>query len=77
MGEWVSEMTGRTGGSARAPSEEEIATLTAMFPNLSREVVVSSLQRKWVSAYIAEGGLIADGSDNNTARTVEALLQGD
>lgn len=44
MGEWVNEMRGR--GNARAPSEEEIATLTAMFPNLSREVVVSALQRK-------------------------------
>ena len=44
MGEWVNEMRGR--GNARAPTEEEIATLTSMFPNLSREVVVNALQRK-------------------------------
>ena len=44
MGEWVNEMRGR--GNARAPSEEEIAALTGMFPNLSRDVVVAALQRK-------------------------------
>ncbi|KAK1924713.1 hypothetical protein DB88DRAFT_509787 [Papiliotrema laurentii] len=59
MGEWVSEMAGRAAGGARAPSEEEIATLTSMFPNLSRDVVINALQR----------------NNHNTAQAVEALLQ--
>ncbi|KIR24945.1 hypothetical protein I309_06229 [Cryptococcus deuterogattii LA55] len=57
MGEWVSGMTGRSG--ARAPTEDEIRTLSAMFPNLSRETIVRALQR----------------NDYNTAQAVEALLQ--
>ncbi|KAL1411231.1 hypothetical protein Q8F55_002182 [Vanrija albida] len=57
MGEWVNEMTGR--GTARAPTEQEIAALSNMFPNLSREAVVRALQR----------------SDHNTALAVEALLE--
>lgn len=44
MGEWVSGMTGRSG--ARAPTEDEIGTLSAMFPNLGRETIVRALQRK-------------------------------
>lgn len=57
MGEWVSGMTGRSG--ARAPTEDEIGTLSAMFPNLGREIIVRALQR----------------NDYNTAQAVEALLQ--
>ncbi|ODO11430.1 hypothetical protein I350_00210 [Cryptococcus amylolentus CBS 6273] len=43
MGEWVSEMTGRSG--ARAPTEEEIETLRGMFPNSGRDAIVRALQR--------------------------------
>lgn len=46
MGEFVSEMAGR---GTRAPTEDEIGTLTSMFPNLSREVVVNTLQRQCVT----------------------------
>ncbi|ORY22757.1 hypothetical protein BCR39DRAFT_550848 [Naematelia encephala] len=58
MGEWVSEMTGRGQGGARAPTEEEIGILSGMFPSSSREAVVRALQR----------------SDHNTAQAVEMLL---
>ncbi|WWD15788.1 hypothetical protein CI109_100212 [Kwoniella shandongensis] len=57
MGEWVSEMTGRSG--ARAPTEDEIAAISNMFPNLGREAIVRALQR----------------NDYNTAQAVEALLE--
>ncbi|KAK8869937.1 hypothetical protein IAR55_000505 [Kwoniella newhampshirensis] len=43
MGEWVSEMTGRSG--TRAPTEEEISALSNMFPNLGRDLIVRALQR--------------------------------
>nr|XP_018263995.1 uncharacterized protein I303_03873 [Kwoniella dejecticola CBS 10117]OBR86153.1 hypothetical protein I303_03873 [Kwoniella dejecticola CBS 10117] len=56
MGEWVNEMTGRL---TRVASEEEISTLSNMFPNLSREVIVRALQT----------------NNFNTAQAVEALLQ--
>ncbi|WWD01561.1 hypothetical protein V866_008506 [Kwoniella sp. B9012] len=56
MGEWVNEITGR---GTRVASEEEISTLSSMFPNLSREVIVRALQT----------------NDFNTAQAVEALLQ--
>ncbi|WWC85345.1 uncharacterized protein L201_000208 [Kwoniella dendrophila CBS 6074] len=57
MGEWMNEMTGR--GGTRVASEEEISTLSNMFPNLSREVIVRALQT----------------NNFNTAQAVEALLQ--
>nr|XP_019042865.1 hypothetical protein I302_08574 [Kwoniella bestiolae CBS 10118]OCF21795.1 hypothetical protein I302_08574 [Kwoniella bestiolae CBS 10118] len=56
MGEWVNEITGR---GTRVASEQEISTLSNMFPNLSREVIVRALQT----------------NDFNTAQAVEALLQ--
>ncbi|WRT66988.1 uncharacterized protein IL334_003954 [Kwoniella shivajii] len=56
MGEWVNDMTGR---STRVATEDEIATLSNMFPNLGREVIVRALQT----------------NDFNTAQAVEALLQ--
>ncbi|EJT46295.1 hypothetical protein A1Q2_01582 [Trichosporon asahii var. asahii CBS 8904] len=43
MGEWVDEMTGR---STRAPTEQEIAALSNMFPNLSRPAIIDALQRR-------------------------------
>ncbi|KAK7469390.1 hypothetical protein VKT23_003865 [Stygiomarasmius scandens] len=46
--EWVHELTGRPDGAAagmRAPPEAEIAQLTTMFPDISREAVVGALQR--------------------------------
>ncbi|KAG8890495.1 hypothetical protein FRB98_007842 [Tulasnella sp. 332] len=46
MSEWVDELTGRRGGQGlRVPTDEEISTLTGMFPGLPREQVVSALQR--------------------------------
>ncbi|KAG9015551.1 hypothetical protein FRB94_000156 [Tulasnella sp. JGI-2019a] len=46
MSEWVDELTGRRGGQGlRLPTDEEISTLTGMFPALPREQVVSALQR--------------------------------
>ncbi|CAD6584234.1 MAG: hypothetical protein TREMPRED_003776 [Tremellales sp. Tagirdzhanova-0007] len=61
MGEWVSEMAGTAGAGPRAPSEDEITTLSNMFPGLGREIIVGALQR----------------SDHNTAMAVEVLLQED
>lgn len=48
MSEWVDELTGRRGGQGlRVPTDEEISTLTGMFPGLPREQVVSALQRRY------------------------------
>ncbi|KAG6867876.1 hypothetical protein C0993_009918 [Termitomyces sp. T159_Od127] len=50
MREWVDELTGRTGQAAagiRVPPEEEIYQLTAMFPDVQRDVVVAALQRRY------------------------------
>ena len=59
--QWVSEIARQASGT-RAPSEEEIATcvqvivgnesqlmssLTTMFPNMGREVIVRALQRRY------------------------------
>ncbi|KAI9638582.1 uncharacterized protein MKK02DRAFT_23518 [Dioszegia hungarica] len=57
VGEWVSELAG--GSEARAPTEPEIAALSSMFPNMSRDRIVRALQR----------------NDYNTAQAVEALLE--
>lgn len=49
MREWVDELTGRSeraSAGIRAPAETEIATLTAMFPDVGRDVVVAALQRR-------------------------------
>lgn len=47
--EWVNELTGRTGEAAaariRTPSEVEVTQLTSMFPDTSRDVIVTTLQR--------------------------------
>lgn len=48
MREWVNELTGRTEGAGagiRVPSEAEITQLTAMFPDVQRDVVIAALQR--------------------------------
>ncbi|TFK72019.1 hypothetical protein BDN72DRAFT_816616 [Pluteus cervinus] len=48
MREWVDELTGRAeraNAGIRIPSEVEITTLTAMFPDVGRDVVVAALQR--------------------------------
>ncbi|KAF8838623.1 hypothetical protein BDN67DRAFT_971248 [Paxillus ammoniavirescens] len=47
MREWVNELTGRTEDTARirTPTETEIAQVTAMFPDISREVIIGALQR--------------------------------
>jgi hypothetical protein len=47
--EWVDELTGRAeraGTGMRVPPETEIAQLTSMFPDVQREVVVGTLQRR-------------------------------
>lgn len=51
--QWVSELTGATArpnaggeGTVRVPRESEIDTLTAMFPDVGREVVAGVLQRR-------------------------------
>ncbi|KAI5982669.1 hypothetical protein EDD15DRAFT_2512486 [Pisolithus albus] len=47
--EWVNELTGRTGEAAtriRTPSEVEITQLTSMFPDTSRDVIVTTLQQR-------------------------------
>jgi hypothetical protein len=47
--EWVNELTGRAeraGTGMRVPPETEIAQLTSMFPDVQREVVVGTLQRR-------------------------------
>lgn len=48
--DWVNELTGRDGSSAglRIPSEAEISQVSAMFPNVGRETVVGTLQRRFV-----------------------------
>jgi hypothetical protein len=52
--QWVSELTGAatpqpsSEGIVRAPREEEIETLTAMFPDVEREVILGVLQRRSV-----------------------------
>lgn len=49
MREWVDELTGRSERAAaglRVPSEEEINQLMSMFPDLRREDVVGTLQRR-------------------------------
>ncbi|KAI0677270.1 hypothetical protein C8Q78DRAFT_1001929 [Trametes maxima] len=49
--QWMSELASGArpvaggGGTVRAPSESEIGILTAMFPNLEREVILGVLQR--------------------------------
>ncbi|KIJ20457.1 hypothetical protein PAXINDRAFT_67213, partial [Paxillus involutus ATCC 200175] len=47
--EWVNELTGRTEDTARirTPTETEIAQVTAMFPDISREVIIGALQRRY------------------------------
>ena len=52
MREWVDELTGRTdraNSGLRVPSDEEITTLTGIFPDVAREVVIAALQRRYVS----------------------------
>lgn len=49
MRDWVNELTGRSDGgsrSLRVPSNDEIAQLSSMFPDLRREDVVGALQRR-------------------------------
>ena len=59
--QWVSELTAGTRpgvngeGTVRAPSDSEIETLTAMFPDVGREVVLGVLQRRYPSAVRAQG----------------------
>ncbi|KAG6378971.1 hypothetical protein JVT61DRAFT_13259 [Boletus reticuloceps] len=45
--EWVNELRGRTEDPARirTPSEAEISQVTAMFPDISRELITRALQR--------------------------------
>ncbi|KAF8138756.1 hypothetical protein EV363DRAFT_1427630 [Boletus edulis] len=45
--EWVNELRGRTEDPARirTPSEVEISQVTAMFPDISRELITRALQR--------------------------------
>lgn len=49
MRDWVNELTGRDGSSPglRIPSEAEISQVSAMFPNVGRETVVGTLQRRY------------------------------
>jgi hypothetical protein len=58
FGAWMNEISARDASRA-APTEEEISTLTSMFPNMGRDDIVQALQR----------------NDHNTAQAVEALLQ--
>lgn len=47
----MNELTGRAERNAtglRVPSDGEIAQLTAMFPDVQREVIVAALQRRLV-----------------------------
>ncbi|KAF8659125.1 hypothetical protein AX16_001895 [Volvariella volvacea WC 439] len=49
MREWVNELTGRAAQASvgiRVPAEGEITTLTTMFPNVERDVLVAALQRR-------------------------------
>ena len=51
MREWMNELTGRAERDAtglRVPSDAEIGQLTAMFPDIQRDVVVAALQRRFV-----------------------------
>ena len=56
--QWVSELTSAArpnaggGGTVRVPSESEIDTLTAMFPDVGREVIVGVLQRRFVISFL-------------------------
>lgn len=53
--EWVNELTGRAEESSapriRVPTETEISQLTGMFPDTSREIIVATLQRRYVLVY--------------------------
>jgi hypothetical protein len=47
--EWVDELTGRAQNAAaglRVPTEAEIVQVTSMFPDIDRQVIVASLQRR-------------------------------
>lgn len=52
--QWVSELTGGTRpsaggvGTVRAPSQSEVQLLTAMFPDIGRDVILGVLQRRCV-----------------------------
>jgi hypothetical protein len=49
MRNWVNELTGQSNGgsrSLRVPSNDEIAQLSNMFPDLRREDIVGALQRR-------------------------------
>lgn len=54
MRQWVSELTGGTRpgaggvGTVRAPSQAEVQTLTTMFPDVGRDVILGVLQRRYV-----------------------------
>ena len=56
--QWVSELAGAArpsgngAGTVRVPSEAEIETLTAMFPDVGRDVVLGVLQRRYVIARV-------------------------
>ena len=51
--QWVSELAGAArpanggGGTVRVPGNDELQTLTAMFPDVSREVILGVLQRRY------------------------------
>ena len=50
--QWMSELAGATrpsaagGGTIRVPSDAEVQTLTSMFPDIGRDVVLGVLQRR-------------------------------
>lgn len=49
MREWVNELTGRVDRAStgiRVPTEDEIAQLMGIFPDLQRDVIVAALQRR-------------------------------
>lgn len=59
--QWVSELAGAARpnaggeGTVRVPRDSEIDTLTAMFPDVGREVIVGVLQRRFVNFFPCPG----------------------
>lgn len=80
--QWVSEI-GRAArpngaGSVRVPSELEIQLLTAMFPDIGRDVVLGVLQRRSVTTLAIGGVIIFDDAafSPNLEAATETLLTG-
>jgi hypothetical protein len=54
MRDWVNELTGsgdRSQAGLRIPTESEISQVSAMFPNVGRDTVIGTLQRRFAKGH--------------------------